>query len=159
MAGTVAVGVALSPATGRVTSEQAEIASFGATSTVGALFTMTPDGQLGTHFCTGSVVDSPSGDLVITAAHCVNQSSVGTVAFVPDYAAGKGPFGVWTVRQVIEDQQWSSSQDPDDDYAFLVVSQHGSRTAIEDLTGGEVIGVNEPAARSRSRAIPTGRAS
>jgi V8-like Glu-specific endopeptidase len=156
--GAVAAGVALSPATGRATSERAEIASFGVTSTVGALFTLTANGQLGTHYCTGSVVDSPSGDLVVTAAHCVNQSSVGRVAFVPDYAAGKGPFGVWIVRQVIEDKKWSSSEDPDDDYAFLVVSQPGSKTAIEELTGGEVIGVNEPAGRKVEVAgYPDGR--
>lgn len=145
MAGVVALGVALSPATDPAVSAQADIASFGQTSTVGALFTMTPGGALGTHFCTGSVVDSPAGDLVLTAAHCVDQASVGTVAFVPDYGSGKGPFGIWTVTQVIVDQKWSSSRDPDDDYAFLVVSQPGTKTAVEQFTGGEVIGVDEPA--------------
>src|ERR1700731_2819824 len=36
---------------------------------VGALFT-TSKGRLGQHFCTASVVDSPAGDLLMTAAHC-----------------------------------------------------------------------------------------
>ena len=45
-------------------------ASFGGTAAVGALFT-TSDGHLGTHFCTASVVNSPHGNLLLTAAHCV----------------------------------------------------------------------------------------
>ena len=45
--------------------------AFTGTPPVGALFT-TSAGQLGQHFCTASVVDSPAGDLVITAAHCVS---------------------------------------------------------------------------------------
>ena len=41
-------------------------------------------GQLGQHFCTGSVVASPAGDLVITAAHCLaGQAGRGSVEFVP----------------------------------------------------------------------------
>ena len=60
--------------------------AFAGTPAVGALFTMSA-GQLGQHFCTASVVDSPDGDLAITAAHCVTSTS-GTVAFVPGYDNG-----------------------------------------------------------------------
>lgn len=155
----VALGLALSPATGKATSTQAQAASSGQTPAVGALVTLTPDGQLGSHFCTGSVVDSPAGDLVVTAAHCVSQSSVGTVAFVPGYRGGTGPFGSWTVTRVIVDQKWSSSQDPDDDFAFLVVSQPGRDATIEHLTGGEIIGLDEPAGREITVAgYPDGQA-
>ena len=54
------------------------------TPAVGALFTIS-GGQLGQHFCTASVVDSPVGDLVITAAHCLQGKQPGQVAFVPEY--------------------------------------------------------------------------
>jgi V8-like Glu-specific endopeptidase len=111
------------------------------TSTVGALFVRTTSGQLTTHFCTGSVVDSPAGDLVITAAHCLIGRTAGQVAFVPDYAHGTHPHGVWVATKIIEDPTWTSSGDPDDDFAFLIVHRPGSALAIQTLTGGEVLGV------------------
>jgi V8-like Glu-specific endopeptidase len=117
----------------------------GQAQTVGALFTLTSTGALGNHFCTASVVDSPAGDLVLTAAHCVKEHSAGEFAFVPDYADGQMPYGIWTVTRVIVDPNWSSSSDPDDDFAFLVVSQHGSKSNIQQITGGEAIGFGAPA--------------
>ncbi len=72
--------------------------AFAGTPAVGALFT-TSSGRLGQHFCTASVVDSPDGDLAITAAHCVTGIS-GTIAFVPGYDNGNKPYGVWTVTKV-----------------------------------------------------------
>jgi hypothetical protein len=57
--------------------------AFAGTPAVGALFTASA-GQLGRHFCTASVVDSPAGDLLITAAHCVTGTA-GTIDFVPGY--------------------------------------------------------------------------
>ena len=59
--------------------------AFAGTPAVGALFTASA-GRLGQHFCTASVVDSPAGDLLITAAHCVTGTS-GTIEFVPGYHA------------------------------------------------------------------------
>ena len=134
-----AVGVALSPP---IRTVSAEPAGYKQATTVGALFSVSPSGQLESHFCTASVVDSPTGDLIVTAAHCMARYTSGEVAFIPGYSKGQEPFGVWTVTQVIEDQQWTSSSDPDDDFAFLVVRQAGAKAAIEDLTGGETIGLN-----------------
>jgi len=108
---------------------------FAGTPAVGALFT-TSGGRLGSHFCTASVIDSPNGDLVITAAHCVS-GTFADVAFVPGYDAGVAPFGIWTVTGVYVDASWSASSDPDDDVAFLRVSQPGSTVPIEDVTGAE----------------------
>jgi V8-like Glu-specific endopeptidase len=116
---------------------------FAGTPAIGALFT-TSAGKLGGHFCTASVVNSPNGDLVITAAHCVTGIS-GNLAFVPGYHDGATPYGVWTVTKVYVDQAWSSSADPDDDFAFLKVSQPGSIVPIEDVTGAEQLGTSTPA--------------
>jgi V8-like Glu-specific endopeptidase len=116
---------------------------FAGTPAVGALFTLSGS-TLGAHFCTASVINSPNGDLVITAAHCVSGTS-GTVAFVPDYDAGAAPYGVWTVTRVYVDASWSSSSDPDDDVAFLRVSRPGSTVPIEDLTGAEQLKIGTPA--------------
>jgi len=117
--------------------------AFAGTAAVGALFT-TAGGQLGHHFCSASVVDSPNRDLVITAAHCVTGTS-GSIVFVPGYDSGATPYGVWTVTRVYADQSWRSSSDPDDDVAFLQVGQVGQVVPIEDVTGAEDLGISMPA--------------
>jgi V8-like Glu-specific endopeptidase len=114
--------------------------SFDGTPAVGALFTLS-GGQLGRHFCTASVVDSPPGDLVITAAHCVSGLAPGQIAFVPDYRNGVAPYGVWLTSEVLSDSAWQASNDPDHDVAFLVVHRTGSTDRIQDLTGGEQLGI------------------
>ena len=125
--------------------------AFGGTPAVGALFT-TSAGQLGQHFCTASVVDSPAGDLAITAAHCVTGTS-GTLDFAPGYDRGDKPYGVWTVTKVYVDQAWSSSSSPDDDFAFLRVTKAGSSVPVEDVTGAERLSTGTPAARQMVQAI------
>ena len=112
---------------------------------VGALFTMN-DGKLGTHFCTASVVHSSHGDLAVTAAHCL-AAEQGQIAFVPGYANGKEPYGVWPVTAVYTDQAWQSTQNPDDDFAFLRLSDSGDGVPVEDVTGAERLGTSwqEPA--------------
>jgi V8-like Glu-specific endopeptidase len=112
--------------------------SFNGAAAVGTLFTES-DGKLGTHFCSGSVVDSPEGDLVLTAAHCLQNSS-GTVAFVPDYHDGETPYGIWRIAHVYTDAAWQSSQNPDDDFAFATVSDPAEGVPIEDITGAEQLG-------------------
>ena len=79
--------------------------------TVGALFTVS-DGKLGTHFCTASVVDSPAGDMLVTAAHCLTGYSLTApagIAFVPGYSQGATPYGIWTVTRAFVDAAWAAS--------------------------------------------------
>jgi V8-like Glu-specific endopeptidase len=116
--------------------------AFGGVAAVGALFTVS-GGQLGAHFCTASVVHSAYGDLAVTAAHCVTGSQ-GQTVFVPGYANGKKPYGVWPVTAVYTDQAWQSSQDPDDDVAFLRVADASDGVPIENVTGAERLGVGWP---------------
>jgi V8-like Glu-specific endopeptidase len=125
--------------------------AFAGTPAVGALFT-TSAGRPGQHFCTASVVDSPAGDLVITAAHCVTGTS-GTIEFVPGYDRGNQPYGVWTVTKVYVDQAWESSSSDDDDFAFLRVSQPGSSVPIENVTGAERLAAGTPASRQLVQVI------
>ena len=109
---------------------------YNGTPAVGALFSLS-GGHLGRHFCTASVVDSPVRDLVITAAHCVSGRQPGRVAFVPGYHRSQEPYGRWAVTRIFLDAGWSSSGNPDHDVAFLVVSQPGQRTPVQEVTGGE----------------------
>jgi V8-like Glu-specific endopeptidase len=143
----VLVGVALSPPARSSITLPGHLATYGQTTAVGALFSLSSSGQLQNHFCTASVVDSPTGDLAVTAAHCMQQQVVGQVAFVPDYSPGHMPYGMWIVTRVIEDPQWRKSGDADDDFAFLVVVQVGNPHPVQDLTGGEKLGISAPAGR------------
>jgi V8-like Glu-specific endopeptidase len=115
--------------------------SFGGVAAVGALFGYS-SGKLGSHFCTASVVHSSGGDLAVTAAHCVSGSRAGQVAFVPGYANGAAPYGVFLVAQVYTDQAWQASQDPDDDVAFLRLSPASDGIPVEDVTGAERLGIS-----------------
>jgi V8-like Glu-specific endopeptidase len=137
------IGVITTPPARSATRLPGNLAAFGQTSTVGALFALSAGGQLQNHFCTASVVDSPSGNLIVTAAHCMQGQRPGHVVFIPGYSAGLAPYGLWTVTKVIEDQPWLASGDPDDDFAFLVVSQRGSEVPVQNLTGGETVSVGQ----------------
>jgi V8-like Glu-specific endopeptidase len=120
--------------------------SFGGVAAVGALFSES-NGKLGSHFCTASVVDAAAGDLAVTAAHCV-YGKTGTMVFVPAYADGKTPYGVWPVTKVYTDGAWDASQDPDHDVAFLRLSDASDGAPIEDVTGAETLGAVAPASQS-----------
>jgi V8-like Glu-specific endopeptidase len=115
---------------------------FAGTAAVGALFTRA-NGKLGRHFCTASVVHSPHGDLLITAAHCMTGKQLtpaGSIEFAPGYHAGQFPHGIWLVTGMFVDSRWSSRQDPNDDVAFLVAGRSGRQ--IEKHTGAEHLAVN-----------------
>ena len=101
-------------------------------SPVGALFAN------GSHFCTASVVHSGAGDLVLTAAHCVKDG----MSFAPAYHDGVAPLGMWTVTDVAVADGWTSSADPDLDFAFLTVQQPGNTASLESLTGANVLGTD-----------------
>ena len=112
---------------------------------VGALFNTSPAGlSVSGHFCTASVVNSPAGDVVLTAAHCVSGLAPGQFVFVPGYRNGHAPYGVWSVTRVVVDQAWSSSASTGDDVAFLVVKKPGTTASLQSLTGAERLGFDQP---------------
>jgi V8-like Glu-specific endopeptidase len=123
--------------------------AFSGVATVGALFpagtTSSVSGlaAAGAHFCTASVVDSPAGDLAITAAHCVTGNGR-PVVFVPGYHDGQAPYGSWLVTRVFTDAAWSASADPDDDVAFLQLAPDADGVNIQSVTGAERLGTERP---------------
>jgi V8-like Glu-specific endopeptidase len=125
---------------GHPLARHAEPVTTGTPAAVGVLATTTASGALTGHFCSASVVDSPTGDLVITAAHCVGGHRAGQFVFVPGYDRGQAPYGVWTVNRVFTDDGWASSSDPDDDVAFLQVSRSGPGS-MQGVTGAETLGL------------------
>jgi V8-like Glu-specific endopeptidase len=114
---------------------------------VGALFFRSASGRLGHHFCSASVVNSPGGDLIITAAHCMTGRRPGTIAFVPGYHDGHEPYGMWVVTGILRDVKWSDGANPDHDVAFLTVRRPHSTAAVQSLTGGEGLAASRPGER------------
>ncbi|MGA9859128.1 MAG: trypsin-like peptidase domain-containing protein, partial [Solirubrobacteraceae bacterium] len=94
------------------------------------------------HECTASVVHSPGGNVLITAAHCVTGGGAGMV-FVPGQSGAQQPYGRWTVTAAYAEPLWRSRQDPHADVAFLTVAarvMNGVRTQIEQVTGAYQLG-------------------
>lgn len=127
---------------------------------VGKLFSLKSDGS--PWQCSASVVHSPSGMVVLTAAHClfgvghpdaVDNGLFTDIVFVPAYHdhiddSVRGmttvyPFGRWKVVDKSIDPHWTVSTQPQRDYdhAFLTVEPEPGTGApmdktLESLTGG-----------------------
>ncbi|MGV9265714.1 trypsin-like serine peptidase [Kitasatospora sp. NPDC003701] len=107
--------------------------------TVGALFSGAV--AAGNHFCTASVLHSTTGNLLLTAAHCL--SSTAGVTFAPGYRDGTAPYGTWRVTAIHTTTGWSRDGDQDEDFAILETASNGGRR-IEDVVGANQLGTDEP---------------
>jgi V8-like Glu-specific endopeptidase len=109
---------------------------------IGALFDSDSSGG---HFCTAGVVNSPGHDVIVTAAHCLNSGNGGAdkqnVAFVPAYADGQTPYGIWTPAKYFMDPRWVNGQDDRLDVAFVVLKPYEGKN-IQDVLGGNTIAFN-----------------
>jgi hypothetical protein len=106
-------------------------------------------GHLGSHFCTASVVTSPAGNLLITAAHCVTGVSVsppGSLVFAPGYAGGRFSRGLWEVTRKFVDPAWAADHDPNDDVALLEVRPlaPASGESVQRAAGADQIRFDAP---------------
>lgn len=114
---------------------------FNGVPTVGALF-FTTGAQ--NHFCTASVTDSVTMNLVLTAAHCVaygNGAYAQDVVYVPEWHNGVAPYGAWPVANITVTSSWNQSGDINSDFAFLKVAPpSGTRLPVQAVTGGLKLG-------------------
>jgi V8-like Glu-specific endopeptidase len=134
------VGAAAAPAAAAPVSA----GPFGSPTAVGPLFL----GGLGQpHGCTASVVASPAGNVIVTAAHCL--AGPGTaVVFAPGYANGVAPYGMWNVVAAYGNPAWLNGGDTTADYAFLVVvpsASNPTQASVQSVVGANVLGT-QPAA-------------
>jgi hypothetical protein len=114
-----------------------DAASFDGLPQVGALFQGSWRSE--PHFCTASVVDSPSGNMIATAAHCLSGDAK-DLEFVPMYHDGQAPYGEWNVTGAYLSQQWLAHQDPQADFAFLTVGSRdigGTKRTLQSVVGGD----------------------
>ncbi|MER6301624.1 trypsin-like serine protease [Kitasatospora sp. NPDC001539] len=99
----------------------------------------------GPRACTASVVHSPRRNLLVTAAHCVQNRRIGLLdglVFTPGYRNGYTPYGTWPVQSITVDPRWAQDDDPDYDVAFITVRPVDGRE-IEDAVGGNPIGTDQ----------------
>ncbi|MGF2952464.1 trypsin-like serine peptidase [Mycobacterium sp. THU-M116] len=85
------------------------------------------------HVCTGSVVHSADGDLVMTAAHCLAGGS--QITFAPGFAGDAAPSDLWTADTVYLDPRWTAAKDPHADYAVMRVRNQGGGGSVESHVG------------------------
>ncbi|MFI5669208.1 trypsin-like serine peptidase [Streptomyces sp. NPDC051704] len=107
----------------------------------------------GEHWCTASVVDSPKGTVVATAAHCVAPAgeggepgalahdgmAIGELSFAPAFTGeggGRQPLGVWKVRAVHVDERWTKWGEDTADFAFLSIAPDEDGRTVQQAVGG-----------------------
>jgi hypothetical protein len=113
---------------------------------VGAVFL----GDADLHACTGSVLHSAAGNLVLTAAHCLTPGVPAT--FVPGFARNATPGDFWTVDVLYLDPRWVAAKDPLADYAIARVSR-AAGGSVESQVGRALSLGAAPAPGSRVNVV------
>ena len=148
---TVAAAASLASLTAETRSVPMAGRAFPGMPQFGELVWQNPDGSPGAELCTAVAVDSAGGDLIATAAHCVDgvRSRIGgpmTVAYLPGTDGAARPYGVWYPTRIIRAQQWMNGvKNPDFDIAFLTVARPGTARSLASFTGSEHFGTVPPA--------------
>jgi V8-like Glu-specific endopeptidase len=112
------------------------------TGAVGALLIRSHNGIIPLVFCTATVVNSPSGNLILTAAHCLGRIPPDKMVFVPSYRGNSNhryPYGIWRVTGQKLPPHWFPNGNVSIDFAFLTVSGD-----VQARTGGETLGTSSP---------------
>ena len=90
------------------------------------------------HSCSGAVLDSAGGDLILTAAHCVADGVDAT--FVAGFNNDAAPENVWHLDAVYLDPRWVQNQDPVADFAIARVSRDAGGSIQAQAGGGLRLG-------------------
>ncbi len=105
------------------------------------------ENKLERYECSGSVIHSKEGNIVLTAGHCVIDNETGAVAkyliFVPAYHGipehqPSEPYGLWVAKRVVTTPSWkSASPNEGEDVAYLtILDNEGTKESIEKAVGG-----------------------
>ncbi|HET6998212.1 MAG TPA: hypothetical protein VFI03_06445 [Solirubrobacterales bacterium] len=97
-------------------------------------------------FCSGTAINSPTRQLVLTAGHCINsgreegKASVWSdyLQFVPAYSGGVAPFGSFVARRkkIRAPQQWTKQGNPDFDMGAFLTLPNAEGLNVADAVGG-----------------------
>jgi V8-like Glu-specific endopeptidase len=105
-------------------------------------------------FCSGTAIDSPSRQLVLTAGHCLYSILPGHLIptsaryfdFVPDYSHGQAPFGEFIGRKGFLPRPWLRSINENFDMAAVLTHPNAEGQNVADAVGGGI-----PIATDRAR--------
>jgi hypothetical protein len=97
-------------------------------------------------YCSGTAINSPTRQLVLTAGHCVNsgreegKASVWSnyLQFVPAYSGGVAPFGSFVARRdrIRAPRQWTKHGNPDFDMGAFLTLPNSEGVDVADAVGG-----------------------
>ena len=100
--------------------------------------------------CSGTVVNSPSQSVVITAGHCVHYGGRGGggwathFVFVPGYQDKATPFGVWSARQLFTTKAWRKRARFSSDVGAAAMNPNPVGQTLEAAVGARGIAFNQP---------------
>jgi V8-like Glu-specific endopeptidase len=105
-------------------------------------------------FCSGTAINSPSRQLVLTAGHCLYSilpgHSLPTAAryfdFVPDYSHGQAPFGEFIGSKGFLPKPWLRNINENYDMAAVLTHPNTEGLNVADAVGGGI-----PIATDRAR--------
>lgn len=109
--------------------------------------------------CTATVVGSHTGNVAVTAAHCVYRPAAGPMAaelpgppgwlelgeLIPGRGGDTMPYGRWPVQRAWVDPRWTETGDPTFDVAFLRLGDLDGRSAAA-VIGSQTISFSRPTA-------------
>jgi hypothetical protein len=97
-------------------------------------------------YCSGTAINSPTRQLVLTAGHCINsgreegKASVWSdyLQFVPAYSGGVAPFGSFVARrkEIRAPRQWTKQGNPDFDLGAFLTLPNAEGLNVADAVGG-----------------------
>jgi hypothetical protein len=97
-------------------------------------------------YCSGTAIDSPTRQLVLTAGHCLNSGREGGgptvwskyIQFVPAYDGGVAPFGSFVARRhrLRAPRQWTNHGNPDFDIGAFLALPNAAGVNVADAVGG-----------------------
>jgi hypothetical protein len=109
-------------------------------------------------YCSGTAINSPTRQLVLTAGHCVNNGHAGGrtvwsqyLVFIPAFTAGKAPFGAFVAKRdaVYASKPWVKHGNPDFDLgAFLTHPNKRGLNVADAVGGGATIALDLPRQQS-----------
>ncbi|WP_265566256.1 trypsin-like serine peptidase [Streptomyces hygroscopicus] len=119
---------------------------FGGTRLIGTFFgSSSPNGT--DWMCTGSVIDTPARNVILTAGHCglgIKSNYIFVPKFIKGAAPGRQPYGIFHIQRVFIDPRYvpdkgsSTTRKPwsDLDTAFARVSVNQRGRQLQDAVGG-----------------------
>jgi V8-like Glu-specific endopeptidase len=117
------------------------------------------------YVCSGAVVNSPEGNVILTAGHCVIDPETGTgtsseLIFIPGYRKApegcvsgsecNAPFGVWKIRSYFITESWEktakaeSRPNEGSDLAFIKLKENEKGESVEEAVQSLGIAFDKP---------------